>query len=181
MNLRLFLFASFALLATACGNKIGDSCGSSLDCAADNSRTCDLQSLPDGYCTIEGCDFDTCPDEAVCVRFFPGAQTNRPCTGNADCGLDELCTLGNFCVPRILERRFCMLKCGGNGDCRDGYECRDTELMKKHGGEPVPDPADATSTIPDTGFCATRQLCITNEDCEATETCDLDSRTCAPL
>ena len=182
MTLRRLLFViSTSVLAAACGNKIGDSCNSSLDCAQDNTRTCDVQSLPDGYCTIEGCDFDTCPDEAVCVRFFAGVQTSNPCTTTADCALDELCTLGGNCVPRILERRFCMRKCGSIGDCRDGYECRDVELMMRHGGEPVPDPTDATGEIPSTSFCATRQACINISDCETNETCDPETRTCAPL
>ena len=30
-----------------------------------------------------------------------------------------------------------MKSCESNDDCRDGYECRDLELMKAHGGEPV--------------------------------------------
>jgi hypothetical protein len=28
------------------------------------------------------------------------------------------------CVPSASERRYCALKCGGNGDCRGGYVCR---------------------------------------------------------
>ena len=87
----------------------------------------------------------------------------------------------NRMVPRILERRFCMRKCGSIGDCRDGYECRDVELMMRHGGEPVPDPTDATGEIPSTSFCATRQACINISDCETNETCDPETRTCAPL
>ena len=30
-----------------------------------------------------------------------------------------------------------MRTCDTNDDCRDGYECRDLEQMKAHGGEPV--------------------------------------------
>jgi hypothetical protein len=30
--------------------------------------------------------------------------------------------------------------CQSSGDCRDGYECRDLDLMKEHGGEPVLEP-----------------------------------------
>ena len=30
-----------------------------------------------------------------------------------------------------------MRTCDSTDDCRDGYECRDIELMRTHGGEPV--------------------------------------------
>ena len=56
---------------------------------------------------------------------------------NDQCTLDELCSLEGHCVPRSSEVRYCMATCGSNGDCRDGYECRDLELMIEHGGEPV--------------------------------------------
>ena len=47
---------------------------------------CDTSS-PDGqgYCTIEGCDWNTCPSEAVCIRFFTPV-------------LDEACT-----IPPLLD------------------------------------------------------------------------------
>ena len=59
------------------------------------------------------------------------------------CNADELCTLAGSCVPRNAEFRYCMKTCGGNDDCRDQYECRNEELMKLHGGEPVPKPGEA--------------------------------------
>src|SRR5688500_15276315 len=47
-----------------CGRKIGDECKDLLDCnTEDNTRSCDL-SQPGGYCTIDGCDESSCPDEA---------------------------------------------------------------------------------------------------------------------
>ena len=30
-----------------------------------------------------------------------------------------------------------MRTCDSDGDCRDGYECRDLKKMMAHGGEPV--------------------------------------------
>ena len=130
-----------ALLATACSKEIGDECAISSDCDPNGERFCD-RSNGDGYCTIQGCGAETCPDEAVCVRFFNGAFVNRPCDPTLEfpdvrCTFDEICSLAGSCVPRSSETRFCMRKCDDDGDCRDGYECRGRELMIQHGGEPV--------------------------------------------
>ena len=137
--------------ATACSSEIGDSCLTSTDCSPNGDRLCDL-SQRDGYCTVLGCDFDTCPEESVCVRFFVGSFSNKECDPQTedfpssdstdDCTLDELCSLNGHCVPRSSELRYCMRKCGGGGDCRDGYECRTTDLMIEHGGEPVLPPGE---------------------------------------
>ncbi len=135
--------------AAGCGKEIGDSCISGVDCGSDSDRICELASL-EGYCTIPGCDYGTCPEEAVCIRFYPASFENQPCTpatedldgagATDDCGLDEVCALAGQCVPASAEVRFCMRSCSDNGDCRDGYECRDEALMRAHGGEPVPPP-----------------------------------------
>jgi hypothetical protein len=136
-----FVIVLVVLLA-GCGKEIGDACIVGTDCSNDGSRQCDI-SQREGYCTIQGCDYSTCPDEGACIRFFMGSFQNRPCnpaTENIttdDCSLDELCTLEGQCVPRSAEVRYCMRKCSAASDCRDGYECRDLELMKDHGGEPV--------------------------------------------
>jgi hypothetical protein len=132
------------VVAVGCGKEIGDECIVSSDCSPSGERQCDVSSKG-GYCTIQGCDFDTCPEEAMCVRFFTGHFTNKPCDpisenqpgGTDDCNLDELCSLVGACVPRSSEVRFCMRRCESNDDCRDGYECRDLDLMIDHGGEPV--------------------------------------------
>lgn len=142
------------VLAAGCGQQIGDSCIVSSDCAYDGSRVCD-NSEQDGYCTIQGCDYDTCPEEAVCVRFFSGGFANKPCGVQADCSLDELCSLESQCVPRLAETRYCMKKCGQTSDCRGGYECRDFTLMKIHGGEPVLAPGDVVDQSSAPAFCAT--------------------------
>jgi hypothetical protein len=150
--------------AAGCGKEIGDKCTAAVDCDPTGSeRQCDLSSK-DGYCTIQGCDFNTCPEEAVCVRFFTGSFTNRPCDPeNEDkpqedgtipdaCGFDELCSLAGNCVPRASEVRFCMRLCDGDDDCRDGYECRDRARMMAHGGEPVREPDVERDN--DVKFCA---------------------------
>ncbi len=140
-------FPILLMLATAaigCGKEIGDSCIVSTDCDPSGLRLCDTSTgSKDGYCTIMGCDYNTCPSEGVCVRFFGGEFENKPCdhttdgTSTFDCSFDELCDLNDHCVARSSEVRYCMRKCSSNGDCRDGYECRTLDLMKAHGGEPV--------------------------------------------
>jgi hypothetical protein len=170
-----------ALLPSGCGNSIGDSCNQSTDCSSDGDRQCDTAS-PGGYCTQEGCDFGTCPEEAVCVRFYPVTQlTAMSCEPGADpspCALDEICVIGGYCAPRSTERRFCMKKCGGAGDCRDEYECRDEERMALHGGDPVPDPER-----PQTGgelqrYCAPALPCRSDTDCHLGDRCNLSRARC---
>ena len=115
----------------ACGRKIGDSCSTGADCdPSGGTRTCDL-SQPGGYCVIEGCDARSCPSEAVCVRFFPTMflDPTKACDpAAAACAPDELCLpdmdpATGHCVRQSLEKRACVLGCGGNGDCRGGYQC----------------------------------------------------------
>lgn len=174
---RSLVLALVALaLVSACGKKIGDACQLPSDCSSDADRICDL-SAPDGYCTIAGCDFATCPSEAVCVRFYPGADDSSLCEGQADCEFDEICTVGKRCAQRSSELRFCMLMCEGDGDCRGGYECRDQAVMMIHGGEPVPDPATGMSDFQP--FCAQRKACSSSTECPVREACE-DSLTCVP-
>lgn len=165
MRSTVFLAATLAAMAAmlaGCGKEIGDKCIVASDCDPNGQRQCD-RSSKEGYCTIRGCDFSTCPEEAACIRFFTGNFNNRPCDpmtedrngGTDDCSLDELCSLVGRCVPRSSEVRYCMKTCDSNDDCRDGYECRDLELMRAHGGEPVLAPG----TIVDEKapkFCAAR-------------------------
>jgi hypothetical protein len=190
-------------VAAACGQKIGDPCVTSTDCAQDGSRTCDLHSV-NGYCTIKGCDYGTCPSEAVCVRFFPGVDNasqcstdmdcaadetcdsthalctpKQPCSQPADCARDEVCTASGLCAPGSIQQNYCMLTCSSDGDCRAGYECRTKDLRKFHGGEPVPNPSTPT-TVPDQGFCASRRICSDDSDCTAKEFCSGDQHVCLP-
>ena len=145
----------------ACGKEIGDSCSLSTDCSPNNDRLCiDPPGTPNstwnGYCTIQGCDYSTCPEEAACVRFFTGSFSNKTCDRACDlvygpqnllcpapvppqvqCSLDEHCAVDDKCVARSSEIRYCMRTCDSDGDCRDGYECRDLDKMISDGGEPV--------------------------------------------
>lgn len=119
----LFALSLLAIVVPAYGKDIGDECSTNVDCANDYTRDCDL-SQPGGYCTMNGCDEESCPDEAVCIRVFPytvpGAAT---CSADVPCQTSDICLPDGFCAPRISERRYCGKKCGGNGDCRGGYVC----------------------------------------------------------
>jgi hypothetical protein len=162
MKARVVIWIVVAASAlTACGKDIGDACIIDSDCDPNGGRACDT-SMREGYCTIIGCDYDTCPEEAACIRFFSGGFDNKICDpsdafqGADQCDLDELCGLDGHCVSRSSEVRYCMKTCSGDADCRDGYECRDIEKMIAHGGEPVLAPGvPVDDTSPK--FCAPSQ------------------------
>jgi hypothetical protein len=159
---RLLVCLSLSLALAACGEEIGDSCSLSTDCSSTGTRICDTNS-PGGYCTVIGCDVGTCPEEAVCVRFFPVTSSNRVCDPAVEdisenaCTADEVCTIQKICSPRNSEVRFCMRTCGGDGDCRSEYECRDQADMEIYGGEPVPEAGEATGSNTKS-FCAAGPL-----------------------
>jgi hypothetical protein len=119
------------LLTTGCGKKIGDDCLEPAECSPNGDRICD-RSQPDGYCTVDGCDERSCPEDSVCIRFFPAGFLTKPCDpeaedlpgGRDDCHPEELCLASGLCAPRASERRYCAATCNGNDDCRGGYECR---------------------------------------------------------
>jgi hypothetical protein len=95
--------ALVAALLPGCSKEIGDGCSTALDCSASGTRLCDMTQRG-GYCTLDSCEANTCPDEAVCVAFgrrFEGQPVDR------------------------LARTFCMLKCDDDSDCRtdDNYAC----------------------------------------------------------
>jgi hypothetical protein len=126
---RLALAGVAVASLVACSKKVGDECVNSADCGATGEITCD-PSQPGGYCVVEGCNESSCPSDSACVRFFPGAFLNRPCDpaaedrGRDDCDESSLCLPSGLCAPRSLEKRYCVATCGGNDDCRSGYECR---------------------------------------------------------
>jgi hypothetical protein len=101
--LRGWMLVGLVAILSACSPEIGDDCATALDCSASGTRLCDM-TQSHGYCTLEGCEANTCPSEAICVEF------GRRLEGES--------------VER-LARTFCMLKCDGDGDCResDGYYC----------------------------------------------------------
>jgi len=97
MHLRALSVALFAC-SFGCSPAIGDSCGTAFDCSINGDRQCDA-TQPEGVCTVFGCEADTCPDEAVCVRWRPD--------------------------PSRLTFTGCQKRCEGDGDCRvdQGYRC----------------------------------------------------------
>ena len=199
----LWLFVwGLAGSATGCEDEIGDSCKSNVDCANDGSRICD-RSSPGGYCTIEGCNGGGCPNEAICVAFFPtefltipcdpltedavceacdpssdegcnafcdpdpAGRACEPCDPSVDDGCNascegelpsdaclpsELCLGIGLCARRDTEKRYCMKKCSGSGDCRSGYTCRRTGTG---GSELAPKLGKEYPRI-ERGFCAPR-------------------------
>jgi hypothetical protein len=154
------LLCGLAALAAGCGHNVGDSCTSNVDCSPAGDRICDTAQLS-GYCTVEGCDLTTCPSESACIRFFSAGFLSRTCnpategiananvTPTHDCGAGEMCLSSGFCTQRTSERRFCMLKCGTDGDCRDGYACVRTGTA---GAEAIFDPQSANAEP--VRFCA---------------------------
>jgi hypothetical protein len=165
MAYRIVLLALVGVLGVvlgACGKEIGDSCTSFTDCDPNGGRDCDPDgSSPGGYCTIRGCDDSSCPDNSACIRFFTGNFTNTECKKDIEndaCSLDELCSIVGRCVPRSSEIRYCMRTCGSDGDCRDGYECRDFARMIEHGGEPVLAPGVPVDQAHAPKFCAVRPV-----------------------
>jgi hypothetical protein len=123
------LLAVVVTAASGCARKIGDECTTAADCNPNGTRSCD-QSQPGGYCTIQGCDETSCPDDSVCVRYFPAQFLTKPCDPSPDmatmngCAADEFCLPEGLCAPRTQELRYCVKTCGSNDDCRGGYECR---------------------------------------------------------
>jgi hypothetical protein len=106
---------------------------------------CDDKSCPSGsvclrifpesqlYETKRGCvpaceDLPpVCQDGGAIDSCAPDGGTGMgPCPKGAtdDCTADELCLDSGVCVKRSYETRQCAKACGGNDDCRGGYQCR---------------------------------------------------------
>ena len=176
--LALVALCSGVLVAAACNRQIGDGCATNVECSPLGDRFCDLAS-PGGYCTVEGCDSTSCPDSAVCIRFFSlkignGAQCNAnlnpmtpaDCSNSSGCcvaGSPGCCQIGEhclcdeancgshgFCASESTERRWCMHSCHSDSDCRGGYQCLTTG---GNGSLAVAVP-DLGNTVPTLSYCA---------------------------
>jgi len=62
---------------------------------------CDV-TAPGGYCTLEGCDRESCPDGAVCVDFN---EHESFCM--AFCDDDRECRTGYVCRTDVGPAGFC--------------------------------------------------------------------------
>ncbi|MEZ4324524.1 MAG: hypothetical protein R3B40_04845 [Polyangiales bacterium] len=114
------------LWLAGCSPEIGDKCSISTDCSFNGDRICDT-AQPGGYCTVQGCDPDSCPNGAVCVewRFEPSRTT------------------ATYCMER------CRSSCG-----RRGYECvADDDPRLESNGGPLARVTDLGSRR-DAKFCA---------------------------
>lgn len=157
-----------AALSAGCAAEIGDSCDFNVDCSPLGDRICDTSQF-EGYCTVVGCDRDSCPDDAKCIRFYQVAflsitcdprtedavgtkcgtqctaacaktcSASEACCAKNNCNSDEICLSSGFCALRTQEVRYCMQSCDDDDDCRTGYECRHTGTR---GAETVPHPGD---------------------------------------
>jgi hypothetical protein len=94
----------------ACQPEIGDECSNASDCSVQEQRTCDT-TYPGGYCTVLGCDADTCPEEASCVAFQSVLSVAPECASAQ--------------IRPRLQRTVCMKTCARDSDCRSGYQCVD--------------------------------------------------------
>ena len=117
-----------ATAGAGCRREIGDECTTAADCNPNGSRSCDA-TQPGGYCTIQGCDETSCPEEAVCMRYFPAKYLTQPCdpdpgTVVTGCAANEICLDDGLCAPQSTELRYCVKSCSSGDDCRGGYECR---------------------------------------------------------
>ncbi|TPV92510.1 MAG: hypothetical protein B7733_25445 [Myxococcales bacterium FL481] len=145
----------------ACGPKIGDACGTDRDCAAQGvfGRTCDLSFQTEfdgkksqGECIIEDCSYRSCPDDedSVCVLVYSTQFLSVTCDpekedqdgGPNDCAPNEICLREGLCADQVSARSSCRLECSGNGDCRPGYRCQQTDV---DGVYVMPNPDDPTA------------------------------------
>jgi hypothetical protein len=138
-------------LATDCSPNGDRTCDLSQPGGYCTIEGCDETSCPsDSACVrffpvqylVSPCDplcEDTDPGSTgmlACSAGGPTTPTQCPRVTSNDCSADEVCLAvpvtdgstdpkaGGKCAPRSSERRLCVKTCGGNGDCRGGYSCR---------------------------------------------------------
>ena len=173
LNWILFFWLS-SILSFGCGDKIGDSCSSNVDCADDGSRICDLSS-PGGYCTIEGCAGGSCPDEAICVAFYPTNFLTISCNPETE---DTIC---EPCDPQAGKE--CNAFCDPDSPVRECEACdpQVDDNCNKHCEESLLPTDDClpSEICLGMGFCARRDTekrycmrkCSNSGDCRNGYTC----------
>jgi len=154
---------------SACGRNIGDDCQLNTDCSANGDRTCDL-SQPGGYCTIEGCDENSCPSDSACVRLFPAQFLQTRCDPACEDNDPTSTPMMTCNSPGPSVPTQCPTAVGKRDDCATDQLCIPVPDI------PDPDPADDP---PLGGACAPRsserRLCVktcgSNDDCRGGYTC----------
>jgi len=83
------LVAATIVAASSCAPHVGDSCETSAECPG--GAICDV-TAPGGYCTIDGCDAESCPDGTVCIAFNAEEEFCMAyCEATADCRRGYVC------------------------------------------------------------------------------------------
>lgn len=161
--------AALLSLGSGCARSIGDGCTVNVECSPLGDRFCDT-AQPGGYCTVEGCDYNTCPDGAACIRFFSLLRNGPTCQPGCTPGSAGCCSPGQlclqdqggvaYCANERTEHRWCMHPCGSDSDCREGYVCNQAGLC---GSAVVPYlDASGKQITQDTGYCAVAPAAATN-------------------
>ena len=146
---RLVLAFAAALLA-GCAPSVGDRCALSTDCSIQGTRICDT-SQPNGYCTVQPCAANSCPDNAACVEFaasLPG------------------CPYDDYGAPSRVGRAMCMKTCASSSDCRqsEGYVCTNpqnpwTVILERNQSRQVcvfVAPGSAAASYVDAAVCSSK-------------------------
>ena len=165
-------------LSAGCGDEIGDSCGTNVDCSPYGDRICDV-SQTGGYCTIQGCTRESCPGEAVCVRFFPATFLSRACDPLTEdavlttdaCPSGDVClSSGACCKPSTTACTPGSVRdtpgggCSGNGAvCLASGTCCQPTANPKTGGALSCDPL--TEDLVPTDHCTSDEVCLTSGLC----------------
>jgi hypothetical protein len=115
--------------------EVGDPCTKASDC---NEGSVCLTSLPNGYCSVKGCQSGSCPSGSECFQFDSGdTYCLKTCTSSSECREDEgyVCDSDNTCwASQQTGNSPIGGACGSDTDCKDsGAYCYPQEYK----GEPT--------------------------------------------
>lgn len=90
-----------------------------------------VKFLDQTHTCVPACEDLMCSDPAAPTSGLPDCpaaclDTSIVANPLDACAPDELCLDVGLCARRSLEQRYCAKACGDNGDCRSGYDCRQT-------------------------------------------------------
>lgn len=87
----LLLAFALAFGPSACTPGIGDECETNFECDTQDGAVCDV-SVPGGYCTVNDCVPNGCPDSSVCVEFNEiDSYCMSVCLVDDDCRPEHVC------------------------------------------------------------------------------------------